>query len=117
MLPLTKWSLTTRATFVGGHFNIGDFLFAGFEYFHNGFILAHADATGLRDRDIFEFAAVDLFHKAVEDRARACGDAAGRHADDHSRDFRVVFPQGHFGFRAVSDGVEFFNSFHSKHLR
>ena len=50
----------------------------------------------------------DLFGKGVQHRARACGDAAGGHADHDARGIVRRFPRIHGLFHLVADGGKFF---------
>ena len=75
--------------------------------------LAHADAAGLGDRHVFQMAFADFFHKSVQHRACARGNAAGRHADDHPYRILLIGAHGHLLPGLFADSLQFFKRFHS----
>ena len=62
---------------VGGHLDVGDLLLARLEDLDDGLVLADADATGLRDRNLaLQAFLVDSLNEGIENGTSASSDAA-----------------------------------------
>ena len=107
-MPAHKMLGHDARDFLGRHFYIGDLFLAGAGDLHHRLVLADADAARLGDEHAVQVAPGDLFGKGVQHRARACGDAAGGHADHDARGIVRRFPRIHGLFHLVADGGKFF---------